>query len=169
MAGWLADSVDNSNRPHVFYIQMDGTSPCSLVLPHTFVMNQKPTTKVGKNHILLWSKLTALVNIGPTYPSIHAFLFLSFCNQCSFWKANPFSFEAWNDCINPLAGSLQPIVFLTSLQYTIRLTLIGWRNPIFFFFGSCATYDLKQILYVQILGEIFFHHWSNLIGCLWHY
>jgi hypothetical protein len=31
LAGWLADSVDNSNKPHVFYIAMDGTSPCSLV------------------------------------------------------------------------------------------------------------------------------------------
>jgi hypothetical protein len=31
LAGWLACSVDNSNIPHVFYIEMDGTSPCSLV------------------------------------------------------------------------------------------------------------------------------------------
>jgi hypothetical protein len=78
----------------------------------------------------------ALVNTGPTHPSIHTLLFLSFCNQCSFGKPIHFPSEAWNDCINPLPRQLttnQPS-FLLQLQYTIRPTFIGRRNPILFLF-----------------------------------
>jgi hypothetical protein len=102
---------------------------------------------------------------------MHAFLFLSFCNQCSFPKANPFSSDAWNDCINPLAGSLQPNQtkpnpsFLLHFSPPLGLLSLAEETPsptlpFLFSFLSCATDDdLKQTNFgymMRILGGIFF-------------
>jgi hypothetical protein len=74
-------------------------------------------------------------------------------------KPNPFSSDAWNDWINPLAGSsLQPNpLFLTSLQLHHLAYSHSQKKP-HFIFWSCATDDdLKQILgtLMRILGGIF--------------
>ncbi len=130
---------------------MDGTSPWSLVYLTRLSWAKKPT-KVSKTIFLLWSKQPmALVNTGPTYPSIpssiHPFVFLSVCNQCSFAKANPFSSDAWNDCINPLAGTLQPNQtkpnpsFLLHFSTPLGLLSLAEETPpfpfSFFFFVLC--------------------------------
>jgi hypothetical protein len=112
----------------------------------------------------------ALVNAGPTYPSIHPFIHPSihafipvfvFLQSMFFPKANPFSSRAWNDCINPLAGILQPTIFLTSRQSVHHLAYSHWQKKPHFFL-SCATGDLKQVLgtcgfwvgYFSIIGAI---------------
>ncbi len=161
-------------------------------------MSQKPTKVKAKpffcygvnNPWLLWT-LAPLIH--PSHPSIHPSIqacmhscFCLFAINVLFRK--PIHFHPmhgmivlthWQAAYNQTKPNQTKPVFLTSLQSTTWPTLTGRRNTLphfafsFFFFVLCNRWwpqTNKFWVHDADFGwDIFFHHRSNLIGCLWHY
>ncbi len=75
----------------------------------------------------------ALVNTGPTYPSIHAFLFLSFCNQCSFPKPIHFHPKLGMIVLTHWQAAYNQLSFLRHFSTPFGLLLLA-EETLFFFF-----------------------------------